>query len=56
MGLYGHVALTCERRGVYIVLVEKLRDSDHLEDPGVDGRVNFKIDLQRSGMGGHELG
>jgi hypothetical protein len=28
-----------ERRGVYRVLVENLRERDHLGDPGVDGRV-----------------
>jgi len=34
----GHVART-ERRGVYRILVGTLREGDHLEDPGVDGRV-----------------
>jgi hypothetical protein len=28
-----------EGRGVYRVLVEKLRERDHWEDPGVDGRI-----------------
>jgi hypothetical protein len=28
-----------ERRGVYRVLVENLRERDHLEDPRVDGRI-----------------
>ena len=28
-----------ERRGVYRVLVGNLRVRDHLEDPGVDGRI-----------------
>jgi len=28
-----------ERRGVYSVLVGKLRERDHLEDPGVGGRI-----------------
>ena len=32
----GHVARVGERRGVYRVLVGK---RDHLEDPGVDGRI-----------------
>jgi hypothetical protein len=35
----GHVALMCERRGVYRILVGNLRERDHLEDPGVDGRI-----------------
>ena len=28
-----------ERRGVYRVSVRNLRERDHLEDPGVDGRI-----------------
>ena len=28
-----------ERRGVYRVLVGKLRERDHLGDPGVEGRI-----------------
>jgi len=28
-----------ERRGVYRVLVGKPEERDHLEDPGVDGRI-----------------
>jgi len=28
-----------ERRGVYGVLVGKPEERDHLEDPGVDGRI-----------------
>ena len=35
----GHVACMGYRTGVYRVLVKKLRDRDHLEDPGVDGRI-----------------
>jgi hypothetical protein len=31
-----------ERRGVNRVLVGDLRDEDHLEDPGIDGRIIFK--------------
>ena len=34
-----HVARMGEKRGVYIVLVGKLREADHLEDPGLDGRI-----------------
>jgi hypothetical protein len=28
-----------ERRGVYRVMVGKPEESDHLEDPGIDGRI-----------------
>jgi len=35
----GHVARKGERRGVYRVLVGKLRERDHWEDPGVDERI-----------------
>jgi hypothetical protein len=35
----GHVARMGERTGVYKVLVENLRERDHLVDPGVYGRI-----------------
>ena len=35
----GHVAHTGERRGLYRVLVGKPEGKNHLEDPGVDGRI-----------------
>jgi len=28
-----------------------LREGDHMEDPGVDGRIIFKMDLQEVGCG-----
>ena len=31
-----------ERRGAYRVLVRNLRERDHFEDSGVDGRINIK--------------
>ena len=34
----GHVARMGENRGVYRVLVKK-PETDHLESPGVDGRI-----------------
>jgi hypothetical protein len=35
----GHVARMGETRGVYRVLVGKWRKREHLEDPGIDGRI-----------------
>jgi hypothetical protein len=35
----GHAARMEERRGVYRVVVGKIRERDHLVDPGVDGRI-----------------
>jgi hypothetical protein len=35
----GHVACVGERRGAYRVLVGHLRETDHLEDLVVDGRI-----------------
>jgi len=38
----GHVACIGQRRGTYRVLVRKPEGKDHLEDPGVDGRIILK--------------
>jgi len=38
MGWMWHVCMG-ERRGVYRVLVGKLEGRDHLEEPGVDGKI-----------------
>ena len=35
----GHVAPMGDRRGVYKVWWGNLSEGDHLEDPGVDGRI-----------------
>jgi hypothetical protein len=39
----GRVARIGERRGVYRVLVGKTEVRNHLEDPGVDGRIIIKL-------------
>jgi hypothetical protein len=37
-----HVTCRGERSGVYRVWWRNLREGDHLEDPGVDGRIIFR--------------
>jgi len=39
MRLAGHVARKEEWNRLYRVLVGKLRERDHLEDPDIDGRI-----------------
>jgi hypothetical protein len=43
----GHVARTGEGRNVYRILVRKPEATDHLEDPGIDGRMESKWTLWR---------
>jgi hypothetical protein len=43
----GHVACMGERRGAYRVFVGNLREGDHLEDPGIDGRIILKCIFER---------
>jgi hypothetical protein len=43
----GHVALMVERRGADTVLVAKPEGRDHLEDPGVEGRIILKWSVDR---------
>jgi len=51
----GHVTRMGEGRGVYRVLVRKLKERDHLGEPGVDGRIfrkrNVGYGLDRAGSG-----
>jgi hypothetical protein len=55
----GHVARTGERRGVYRVLVGKLKGN--LEDPGLDERIIFRCifrmwdGLDLSGLGWRQV-
>ena len=39
------------RRVVYRVLVEKLREKDHLEDPGLDGRIILRWIFRKFDVG-----
>ena len=43
----GNVARMGERRGVYRVLVGKPEGKNHLEDPGVDGRLVSKQNFRK---------
>ena len=36
-----------ESRGAYWVFVGKQEEGDHLEDPGVDGRIILKVILEK---------
>jgi hypothetical protein len=47
----GHVARMGERRGAYRALVGKPEGRNHLEDPGVDGRIILKWIFERLGGG-----
>jgi hypothetical protein len=38
----GRAARMGERRGVYSILVGNLREIDHMEDTGLDGRKIFR--------------
>ena len=45
MRLDGHLARTRERKDAYRAFVGKPEEKDHLEEPGVNGRI-LKMDLQ----------
>ena len=49
-----HVARVGDRRGAYRVLMRNGREGDHLEDPGVDGRIISNESL-RGWIRGHRL-
>jgi len=38
----GHVARMGERRVLSRIMVGNLKESDHLEDPGVNGRITLR--------------
>jgi hypothetical protein len=46
MRLMGYVARMWEWRGVYRVLVGKSKGKDHLEDPGIDGKIILRCILK----------
>ena len=47
----GHVARMGERRGVYRIWWGNIRERDHLEDPGVDGRITLRWILRKWDVG-----
>jgi len=46
-----HVSHMEERRSVYRVLVLKPEGKNHLEDPGVDGKIILKLIFRKYGLG-----
>jgi hypothetical protein len=46
-----HVASMGERRGAYRVWWGNLRETDHFEDPGVDGRIILRWIFRKWDMG-----
>jgi len=50
----GHVSRTVEKRYAYRFWWGNLRERDHLEDPGVDGRLILRW-IFRKWNGGHGL-
>jgi hypothetical protein len=52
MRLAGHVACIRERRGIYIgVWWGNLRERDHLEDLGIDGRIILRWIFRNCNVG-----
>jgi hypothetical protein len=51
----GHVECLEERGGAYRFWQGNLRQRDHLEDLGIDGKI-IKVDLQELKWWGHRLG
>jgi len=47
----GHVTRKGERRGVHRVLVAKPEGKNHLEDPGVDGRIILRWIFRKWNVG-----
>jgi hypothetical protein len=47
----GHVAHMGERKGVYGVLVGNLRERDHLDDPGLEGRIILRRTFRKWDVG-----
>ena len=43
----GPVACVGVRRGAYRILVGSLRERDHLEDPGLDGKIILRWILRK---------
>jgi hypothetical protein len=50
----GHVALMCERRGVYRVLMRRPEGKNNYGDPGVDRKITLRWIFKKWDVG-HEL-
>ena len=48
----GHVGSTGERRGLYRVLVGEPDERDHLQNPGVGGRIILEYIFRKLDGGG----
>ena len=48
-----YIACMGERRGSYRVFVGNQRELDYLEDPGIDGRIILKRNLEKRDGGMH---
>jgi hypothetical protein len=49
MRLVGHVARIGEGKGAYRILVGNQRERDHVEDPGIDGKIILRWIFRKLG-------
>ena len=51
----GHAARMGEKRGIYRVLVGKFEGKNHLEDPGIEGRIMLRWIFMKWDVGDNGL-